>query len=509
MLLIEAFDRLTRLPLPEAFQLLLSLINSGLTIVTLTDEKVWTKASLSRIEEFMLSLSSLYRGHQESEYKSRRVRAAFSTQRQQASNQAFGSAPGWLSREHKAGPWVVDESKATSVRRVFELSASGLGSKAIAAVANQESWPVPTRLARTGTRWHAQMPGQLLRNRAVLGEHEYRIRTHEANDKHWRGAATGQIVPHFYPRIVSDELWYRSRASIATRSVARRRDSHGYNIWSGLLFCGHCGAPLHRKGESRGQSRASISCSDRLAGITECPTFSAANIDSVLLNRVVNQSPASFGTSRSDQVLTDIAALEAQERQLTEQCARIEEFIIKVGGNADSLAVRYMAARDALSQVQSELASQRERQVLTAADYVLDEAFLIQALAHLYADSPESRVVRAELHLKLARLIDHIWVWGYDVAIIQWKGGGWSTVIPLRHKSLPSRVNPQAKYHRPRPPRTVPEGGHYYALASDPNFEFEPPQPQHRNRVTPSNSLLPEDYEFDDGSELKSTGTLQ
>jgi DNA invertase Pin-like site-specific DNA recombinase len=504
ILIIEALDRLTRLPLPAAFALLLDLINAGLTIVTLTDDKVWSKASLSRMEEFLLSLSTLYRGFQESDQKSKRVREAFRTQRAQESNQAFGSAPGWLSREHKAGPWVVDESKAISVRRVFELSASGLGSKAIAAVANQESWPVPTRLARTGTRWHAQMPGQLLRNRAVLGEHEYRIRTHEANDQHWRGQATGQVVPDFYPRIVSDELWYRSRASIATRSVARRRDTHGYNIWSGLLFCGHCGAPLHRKGESRGQSRASIACSDRLAGITQCPSFSAANVDAVLLNRVLSQSPAAFGTPRADQVLTDIAALEAQESQLTEQTVRIEEFVIKVGGNSDSLAVRYLAAKDALSQVQAKLTSLREKQVLTASDYVLDEAFLAQALTHLYSDSPESRVVRAELHLKLARLIEHVWVWGYDLAIVEWKGVDWRTVIPLRHKVLPSRVNPQAKYHRPKPPRVVPEGGPYYALAAQ-DFEFEPPRPQRRNQVAQPSSA-PESYLLD--TELESPSTL-
>jgi hypothetical protein len=129
ILLIEAFNRLTRLALPEAYELLLPLINNGLTIVTLTDEKLWTRQSLSRIEEFMLSLSNLYRGHQESEYKSRRLRGAFTAERARSSNQAFGSAPGRLYPQHKSQPWVVNESKAAVAPRVFEPSASGVGSK--------------------------------------------------------------------------------------------------------------------------------------------------------------------------------------------------------------------------------------------------------------------------------------------------------------------------------------------------------------------------------------------
>lgn len=484
ILLIEAFDRLTRLPLPDAFGLVLALVNSGLTIVTLTDEKSWDRTALSRIEDFILSLSTIFRGHQESERKSGMLRDAFKAKRAEESNQPFGSAPGWLLRKNKFSPWEVDEAKALAVRRVFELSASGLGSKAIAGIANQEQWPVPTRLALTGKRWHAQMPGQLLRNRAVLGEHEFRIRTHEANAKHWRGLATEQVVANFYPRIVPDELWYRSRASIATRSVARRRDSHGFNIWSGLMFCGHCGAPLHRKSESRGQSRATIACSDRLANITKCPSFSASNVDEVLLERVFRVSPTTFDTSKGKDFLAEAAALEAKEQEVIEELASIEEFVVKVGKNIDSMALRHIKATDVLTQVRADIASLREAQVVTADDYALAEEFLALAVTHLYTVGPESRVVRAQLHLKLARLVEHIWVWGYDLAIVEWRGADWRTVIPLRHKGSKSRANPESKHHKPPPIRVVAEGGPFHALLSKAPEEFEPPMPQRRNAVT-------------------------
>jgi hypothetical protein len=249
-----------------------------------------------------------------------------------------------------------------------------------------------------------------------------------------------------------------------------------------------------------------MSCSDRLAGITTCPTFSAVNVDSVLLNQVLKVAPWSFGTSRGDQVLTDIATLEAKEAQLVEEAARIEEFITKVGRNLDSLARMYINATEALAQVRSELAALREVQILTADDYILDEEFLSQAHTHLYSNTPESRLIRAELHLKLARLIEHIWVWGYDVAVIEWKDADWRSVLPLQHKSLPSRADPRAKYHRPVAPREVPHGGPFYGLLVGGEFGFEPPPPQHRNRVVRSTSSRQEDNQFAD--EVQPLGTF-
>jgi hypothetical protein len=168
----------------------------------------------------------------------------------------------------------------------------------------------------------------------------------------------------------------------------------------------------------------------------------------------------------------------------------------------DALALRYLAATDELAKVQAEISSLREAQVVTAADYVLSPDFHAEALKHLYSNSPESRIVRAELHLKLARLIDHIWVWGYDLAIIEWKDADWRSVQPLRHKTLPSRADPQSKHHRPVPARVVPEGGPFYALAADWEAGFEPPPPQRRNKVTHSSSR--ERYQFENEAESSS-----
>lgn len=485
VLLIEAFDRLTRLSLPEAYELLLSLVNNGLTIVTLTDEKVWTKNKLKNLEAFMLSLVTLYRGYDESSQKSDRLRKTFSAHRAASSRQAFGSAPGWLYRENKNSVWQVNEVLAKVVSQVFELSSCGLGSKSIAGIANQESWPVPTRLNKTEGRWHAQMPGMLLRNRAVLGEHEYRIRTFEANNKHWQGASTGQRVSDFYPRIISDDLFYRARASIETRSVSKRRDIHFYNIWSGLVYCGHCGAPVQRKNEKDGYSRAQLQCSDRLAGLTNCKSFSAKDFDSRVLGYVAQHSSEHLNTTTGDARIQTVGKLEFQFNEKTKESNRIAEAIARTSGSIDALLNLAIKIEEQLRSIAFDLNIERQGIALAETESGFDAAFYNHCMSHLYNTDPESRIVRASIHLKIARLVKTIWVWGYDVAIVEFKDSVFNHV-PLPGKTLPSRANPNSKHHKPPKLKDQPRPFLMQAL----NGELFPPLARRRNIRKPNEKIL-------------------
>jgi DNA invertase Pin-like site-specific DNA recombinase len=480
ILLIEAFDRLTRLPLPDAYEVLLSLVNNGLTLVTLTDGKVWSRETMSSLEAFLLSLVTLYRGHQESEHKSARLRDTFGQHRKMGSAQAFGSAPGWLRRETKESHWEIIEERAESVRKVFELAAKGMGSKAIAKRANTEGWAVPTRLKKTGERWHAQMPGQLLRNRAVLGEHEHRLRTHEANAEHWQGKSTGLVHPNYYPRIVEDDLWHRARASIDTRKqTPGRRDTNYYNIFSGLLFCGHCGAPIQRKNEQRGYSRAQLQCSDRIAGLTECPSGSARQTDEYLLDAIFAHSMEVLGDDTSGDMQERIALLDARIVAKQRESTRIADAVASTGGAVVALAAKAMELQQELNGLEAERnALQRERAI--TGENVGDVLLPLQyAVEQLYVKSESARESRAALHLRLARLVDTIWLWPYEVAMLKLKHLKKLIAVPLPPLQLPSRANPSAKHHRPPKPRVMkPQPIQEQALAGF----LSPPEPR---RATP------------------------
>ncbi|QGZ39346.1 DNA invertase Pin-like site-specific DNA recombinase [Pseudoduganella flava] len=463
ILIVEALDRITREALPKAVNLLMGLANSGLTVVTLSDGRKWDTETMEDLGAFMTSVLTLYRGHQESEQKSDRVRKAFKKHRDEGLQQGFGSAPGWLTREDKHSPWKVDEPKAEIVRKVFELSAAGYGSKLIAKRAKDEGWPPPTRLREESEGWHAQMAGQILRNRAVLGEHQHRIRTHEAHAQSWAGFTVGEPIKDYYPRIISDELWNRARASIRTRAVAKRRDVHYYNVFSGLMYCGLCGAPIHRKSERTGHSHAQLQCSDKLAGKTECKTMAANRADPDILRAIYEYSIGALGSSSAAAVSADVEALEVAITEKLEECDRIADAVAKTGGRVQSFIKKSISLEDEVEALKMQLAEMREQQALLPANTVFDDAFLTEAMAYLYIPEDEAaKEKRAELHLKIARVVETIWLFSYDLAYIQYKDGAMQPVM-LQHKQLPSRVNPNAKYHKPPKPRPVPEKPYWRA----------------------------------------------
>lgn len=502
ILIVEALDRITRQALPKAITLLMNLAMGGLRIVTLSDGKMWDEAAMHDLGSFMMSVVTLYRGHQESEYKSMRLRKTFRKHRDNGSQQAFGAAPGWLYRDDKTKPWQVDEEKAAVVRKVFELSAAGFGSKAIAGKANEEGWVVPTRLNMTDGRWHAQMPGQILRNRAVLGEHQHRIRTHEAHAQAWQGFLAGEPIKDYYPRIVSDELWNRARASIRSRLAAKRRDTHYYNVFSGMMFCGCCGAPIQRKNEKNGYSRAQLSCSDKVAGKTKCPTMSAQRADRAILTAIYEHSLHMLGSDRGATYSADIAGLEAAIADKLDQARALADVIAKTKGQVQATFIaQSVALSDSAEELQAELDELREQQAQESDGSIFDDTFVREALEHLYrADDDASKEHRAALHLKLARVVDAIWVWAYDCAIIRYKDGPALHVVELEEKKLPSRANPESKWHKPPKPRE-PKFKPVYAEAF--YGRITPPEPRRplalEKKLKP---LLVDDYDEDEDDDV-------
>lgn len=456
IILIEAFDRLSRLELPDAYELLLSLINNGVHIVTLTDGNPWNKETLKSMEQFMYSLMSLYRGHDESLRKSNILQKKFESARNSGNQSAFGSAPGWLSREKKTSPWVVNEEKASVVRKIFEMSAAGYGSKAICKRAVEENWIVPTRDTASGGRWHSRLPAIILKNSAVLGNHEHRILTYEAKKEHWHGKTSGIISNNYYPRIVSDELWAKSRASIETRRVAKRRDNHYYNIFSGLLYCGYCGAPMHRRTETQGYSKATLSCSDKISGHTSCPSGAAVTADAPLLEAIFSYKSSA---ALNDEYISALQDAESGLRDAERRYSNIVDLIAEEGKTKilkeklDMLSLELTICETAYQTI----LRSRETQYFTQPSLEGNSSeFIVDAISKLYSPDLISRDFRASLHLKIARNVQRIFIWNYEVAVIQFKHTNEDVVVPLDYKRLPSRANKLAKYHRPAPPKNPP-----------------------------------------------------
>ncbi len=423
ILVLEALDRLTRQALPIAIPLLLRILELGLEVVTLHDEKHWTQARIANPTDFVMAVLLLGQGHGESERKSGRVRDSFAAQRDAGISQGFGSAPGWLKRTDKRSPWEPIPELVDSVVKAFEMCAVGFGSPAIAKKANAEGWPLPVRKTKqTGETWHSRLPGRLLRDTAVLGHHEHRIRNYEEQAKHWTGKSTGDVIEDYYPRILSEELWYRAQAAIETRTKPRRRDDHFYNIWSGLICCGRCGATLQRKVEHRGYSRGQLLCSNSMSGATDCPPASVRLTDPTLLREITLYSASMLGIQEEagKEISTRLEAAQFKLKTVEAASERVAAVIVDVG---ESLPALTRQAVD-LGKQRTELLSSIELLKSEIASFepdLFDDAYAMSVLAVLFDKTEEAKAIRADCNQRLHRAVKKIWLWPYDMALVEYR----------------------------------------------------------------------------------------
>jgi len=166
MLLIESFDRLSRGDLQTSISLMMDLLNSGITIVTLSDRKKFVPGQ-TRLEDIMLSVMILSRAHEESAQKSQRLKAVWEKKRQKVHEQKItGRCPGWMRLSRTAKQFELIPERVAIVRRMYDEAANGLGADAIARRLNQEGVE-PFGISKG---WQKSSVQKILSSRAVLGE---------------------------------------------------------------------------------------------------------------------------------------------------------------------------------------------------------------------------------------------------------------------------------------------------------------------------------------------------
>ena len=142
----------------------------------------------------------------------------------------FIQAYGYTSVKRKA---VIIPHEAALVRRMFELSAAGLGYIQIAATFHAEAIPTPrvSRGEREECLWSYQTVARIVKNPIYKGEYVWRHTGHEYQ------------IP--IASVVPPELW--AKAQKARRGPPAQL---GFAL-SGHIFCGLCGARLSSRREVR------------------------------------------------------------------------------------------------------------------------------------------------------------------------------------------------------------------------------------------------------------------
>lgn len=219
-LLVESLDRLSRLPVTEALAVFQSIINRGITIVTLVDSAVYNKDRLRNDwTPLLIALVSMSRAHEESAVKSRRVKAAWNAKKERikANKEVMsGRYPWWLKPSVDNTKYEIIEENAETVRLMFALAKDGLGSSLIARQLNARNLPT----AQRAKYWQNSAVQFNLRNIAVIGVLQL---DQDSNGR----TTTNTFVEDYYPPIIDKTLFYEVQAQRTARNRDKGADRAG------------------------------------------------------------------------------------------------------------------------------------------------------------------------------------------------------------------------------------------------------------------------------------------
>ena len=231
-LLVENIDRLSRAQVDEALELFLSIIRRDIIIVTLMDKQVYSKEKIREDKGISLIISITYmmRAHEESATKSDRIKKA--NLKNFAALVPNPNYPGWLVMNEKRDGYEVDETKAATIRLMFDMALNGRGMHLICRhLQHNKIGPVTDlrRKATNETGWSVGSVARILKHYGVIGEMYSR-----SHNKVYEG---------MYPAVIERDLFFRVQAKMAERHRvgSGRKGENVRNLFSGLCYCGVCG----------------------------------------------------------------------------------------------------------------------------------------------------------------------------------------------------------------------------------------------------------------------------
>ena len=237
VLLIEALDRLSRNEITEQLGLFLCILTAGIEIVTLYDERSYTRESINgNPTELIISIVLMIRGWEESATKSFRLKEAWKAKRNSAGARKLTSkCPLWLKPCRGGGHFEAIPERVKVVASIFELAEQGFGTHAICKDLNKQG----VKPWSSGKWWNPNYVRRILRNRAVLGEFQPKIRPSRNTRQ-----AEGPTQLGYYPAIISAGTFYRVNKDVAAPPVRPNRKDSVSNLFTGLAYDGESEAPM-------------------------------------------------------------------------------------------------------------------------------------------------------------------------------------------------------------------------------------------------------------------------
>jgi DNA invertase Pin-like site-specific DNA recombinase len=235
-LIVENWDRFSRLKPMDAYTKLGEIIKAGVDVVTLEDGKFHTAENYNEFTTLITSLVIMERANEESARKSRLISAACEQKRKQAiagKGILNGNCPPWLKVNADKTGFEVRPERVAIVHRIIKLIKEGKGKREISRMFDAEK--VPTwgsdknyKNKNWAKRWRDNYLLEVVKSRALVGELKLQRRKRD----------TGEVIVGYYPAIIDEATWQSIQPKkIKTFNAGPQSDAN--NLFSGLLYDGY------------------------------------------------------------------------------------------------------------------------------------------------------------------------------------------------------------------------------------------------------------------------------
>jgi DNA invertase Pin-like site-specific DNA recombinase len=369
-LLIESLDRLSREAVPDALTLFMAIINAGIVIVTLgEDRQIYSRDRLNGDwTKLIIGLAVMSRGHEESQTKSERISAVAKRKREQAregKGHITSITPAWIDAKR------IDANRyeftlnhhAETVKAIYEMATRGLGATVIARKLNAAG--VPAFKSKDG--WYQSVIKALLTRQDVIGM----FQPHRIADG--KRVPDGDPIADYFPAAIDKDLFLRVQSLRSNPGKPGRKGNTFANLFTGLCHCAHCGGPMTMKisrvkGNENGRY---LVCANYVRG-HRCADgnrhFRYEPLETAILDHVKEINLAeTLHTARLDDTLREldetIAGLSLQLEELRRKEQRLAQIIEDDNSPPDAVVDLLKARQSERKAVEAELRHQQaERQ---------------------------------------------------------------------------------------------------------------------------------------------------
>jgi len=232
VLIVEGLDRLSRAEPIQAQAQLAQIINAGITVVTASDGREYNREKLkSQPMDLVYSLLVMIRAHEESDTKSKRVKASIKRQCEDWINGTYrglirnGADPHWVRLVE--GKWELIADRAEVVQFAIDKYLAGYGADRTHSLLQANGYD--TSLVGASP----QQIYRLIKLVSLKGAKQISIDGEEF------------LLKDYYPRLIDEQQFDELQLLRGNRSRRRGKGAiPGVVTGIGITYCGYCGTSM-------------------------------------------------------------------------------------------------------------------------------------------------------------------------------------------------------------------------------------------------------------------------